>query len=257
MGTVRVRIEPERMTNIDLPHAHDSRCWWDHEQARWVCQGDRMPLTDVRDMLVVHTALLREFRLAPQAVRRTPATDRKQAARVAGHLRLLCDLLHHHHHGEDTLLWPKLRERVPGTAAGVFDDVAAQHERLDGAVSGVVDLIAGWTADPSSGERLAASLTELHVLLRDHLDIEERAVLPLAAMAITASEWHAVGEAAVAATPKPVLPLVFGMFAYEGDPAVLAGMLKAAPLVPRKVLPRIAPRIYARRARRLYGTTAP
>jgi hemerythrin-like domain-containing protein len=244
-------------TDYDLPHAHDSRCWWNHEQARWICPSDRSPAVDVRDMLVVHTALLREFRLAPMAVTRTATDDRKQIARVCEHLRLLCDLLHHHHHGEDTLLWPKLQARVPTTVAGVFDDIAAQHEELDQTVSDVRARLETWTTDPPAGDALADALTRLHDLLRDHLDLEERAVLPLAAMAVTEQEWQAVGEAAVAALPKSLLPLTFGMFAYEGDPAVLAGMLRAAPLVPRKVLPKIAPRVYARRARRVHGTATP
>ena len=73
-------------------------------------------LVDVRDMIVVHTAMLREFRLAPAAVRRTLPGDRSRARAVAGHVRFLCDLLHHHHEGEDELLWPTLRSRTPPSA---------------------------------------------------------------------------------------------------------------------------------------------
>ena len=57
--------------------------------------------------------------------------------------------------------------------------------------------------------------------------------------------------------PKPVLVLAFGMFAYEGDPDVLRAMLSSAPAVPRFVVPRIAPRVYARRARGVHGTRTP
>ncbi len=69
----------------NLDHRHSATCWWDHQQAAWDCtsgtsaasasseRADRAngPAVDVRDMLVVHTALLREFRLAPQAVARS------------------------------------------------------------------------------------------------------------------------------------------------------------------------------------------
>ena len=57
--------------------------------------------------------------------------------------------------------------------------------------------------------------------------------------------------------PKPALALAFGMFTYEGDPVVLRAMLASAPLVPRTLLPLIAPRLYARRARRIHGTARP
>lgn len=58
-------------------------------------------------MLVVHTAFRREFRLLPGLVRATPVGDAKHAARVAAHLDLITNFLHHHHTGEDTLLWPR------------------------------------------------------------------------------------------------------------------------------------------------------
>ena len=251
-------------------HEHTNRCWWNPDQARWICraqsqspapaavEADRAPV-DIRDMIVVHTALLREFRLGSTAVMRTRPGDRRHAAAVAGHLRFLCDLLHRHHEGEDAVLWPMLRQRTPASARRVIDDVEAQHRGLDLALAEVETLRTAWAGAPetASAERLAAQLDKLYLLLDEHLDLEERVLLPLAASALTADEWHAIGEAAVAATPRSALVLAFGMFAYEGDPAVLRHMLKTAPPVPRTVLPWIAPRVYARRARQLYGTAQP
>jgi hypothetical protein len=94
-------------------------------------------------------------------------------------------------------------------------------------------------------------------LLGQHIELEERALLPWAAALLTQGEWHRIGQAAVAATPKAELVLSFGMFAYEGEPAVVKSMLAAAPALPRFVLPRVAPRAYARRARRIYGSPTP
>ncbi len=252
-------------------HQHTTRCWWSPDQARWVCRGSMpcdiasvdlavdLPLVDVRDMIVVHTAMLREFRLAPAAVTRTPPGDRKQARVVAGHLRFLCDMLHHHHAGEDELLWPKLRERTPGASGRVIEEVEAQHRDIDAALTVVEQVRDAWPAQARATDRdlLAAHLDRLYASLSDHLDLEERELLPLAAGALTEAEWNAIGEAAVAAMPKPARVLAFGMFAYEGDPAVLRGMLKTAPPPARIVLPHVAPRAYARRARRIHGTPRP
>lgn len=256
------------ITDLDheLPHAHSHRCRWSPRQASWVCPGGgpaeavtAEPLVDVRDMIVAHTAMLREFRLAPAAVTRTTPGDRRRAAAVAAHIRFVCDLLHHHHEGEDALLWPKLRERTTPDALGVIEEAEAQHYALDVALSRVGILRQAWTDNPDGArrEQLAEQLEALHALLREHLDLEERALLPLAAMVLTHAEWHAIGDAAVAAIPKAALPLAFGMFAYEGDPAVLTDMLAMAPPVPRRLLPLIAPRVYARRARRVHGSARP
>ncbi len=44
---------------------------------------------------------------------------------------------------------------------------------------------------------------------------------------------------------------------YRADPEVIRGMLSHAPLVPRLLMPWLAPRAYARYARRLHGTATP
>jgi hypothetical protein len=44
---------------------------------------------------------------------------------------------------------------------------------------------------------------------------------------------------------------------YGADPAVFRGMLSHAPLVPRLLMPRLAPRVYAQYVRRLHGTATP
>lgn len=71
--------------------------------------------TDTRDMLVVHTALRREFRRAPDLVRAATSAasaDTGACERVADHVAWLLGFLHHHHDGEDRLLWPLLRDRA-------------------------------------------------------------------------------------------------------------------------------------------------
>jgi len=213
-------------------------------------------------MLVVHTALLREFRLAPGAVRRVPPGAQRQAAAVDQHVGFLCELLHHHHTGEDEHLWPPLRERLPAGALPLLEAAEAQHAAIGQALSRVAAARRRWTAGPgcpdaADRDALAEALRALHALLAEHLDAEERTLLPLAAAHLTEQEWLAIGEAAVAALPKSAMPLVIGMFAYEGDPEVLAGMLHSAPVLVRLVIPRVAPRVYARRAAAVYGTPRP
>ncbi|MBB6627489.1 hemerythrin domain-containing protein [Nocardioides sp. KIGAM211] len=255
-------------------HAHTSRCWWDHTKPGWVCPaGDEntppSPASavvevdhaevDTRDMVVVHTAVLREFRLLRGAVARTAGGDRDQARVVDAHLGLMCDLLHHHHEGEDELLWPLLAARLPAGSQPLLALAEAQHDGLHQALAAVGVARHAWIENASgvSRDALVRGLEVLSRLLTEHLEDEERNLLPLAATYLTAAEWQAVGEHGAASTPKAALPLVVGMFAYEGDPAVLKATLASAPLVPRLLVPRIAPGVYARRARKVYGTRTP
>lgn len=205
---------------------------------------------DTRDMVVVHTALLREIRMAPTAVVRTET--RRQRARVVRHVRLLLDILDHHHEGEDRLLLPLLRARVPAAA---LDTGEEQHARIEELVAAVRVALDSW-ADRHTGLALVDDLAELYTLLEAHLRMEEREILPLAAAHLTAAEWAALGEAGFRAIPKPALPLLFGMMMAEGDPAVLRAMLAEAPPPARVLLPRIAPGIHTRHCRRLFGEVA-
>ena len=108
-----------------------------------------------------------------------------------------------------------------------------------------------------SRDELITALNQLHGLLVTHLDTEERELLPLAAAHLTPGQWAAVGEAGAAAVPKSRMLLIFGMFAYEGDPEVLTTMLHSAPPPARVIVPLLAPRIYARYAKRIHGTPRP
>lgn len=216
-------------------------------------------LVDTRDMVVVHTALLREFRLAPGLVRRTHDGARARARAVGAHLSLLVGLLEHHHNGEDRLLWPILRQRLPTSLSAPLAVAVAQHEAIHTATDTVRHGIGAWTDEPSMPHRdgLATSLEGLRVLLVEHLDHEEKQLLPLAAAYLTGTEWDAIGEAGVAAIPKHKLAMVFGMFMYEADPDVVKTMLAAAPALPRALLPLLAPHSYARYALRIHHTPTP
>ena len=210
-------------------------------------------------MIVVHTAMLREFRLAPAAVARVPTGARRRIRRVDAHIELMCDLLHHHHSGEDELLWPPLRTVLTAAGQALLDEAEGQHADIDRAIGDVQDARRSWaqSVDEDSRTELCSALHRLHHLLTTHLDAEERDLLPLAAAHLTPAQWAAVGHAGAAAVPKSKLLLVFGMFSYEGDPNVVSDMLCSAPAAVRLTVPRLAPRVYAGYARRIHGTARP
>ncbi|WP_324274323.1 hemerythrin domain-containing protein [Blastococcus brunescens] len=212
--------------------------------------------TDTRDMVVVHDSIRRQFGEAPALVRGVTDGDTARAAVVADHLDLLGDLLHHHHTGEDRLLWPVLGPRVPTEVAETVQRMESQHDGIAEAQGTVTAAAAGWrlTAATEARETLAAAVEELTGRITEHLAAEEEHILPLAAAHLTPAEWQRLGEEGIGGLPRKQLPLVFGMVMYRADPVVIRGMLSHAPLGPRLLMPHLAPRVYARYARRLHGT---
>jgi hemerythrin-like domain-containing protein len=217
------------------------------------------PPVDVRDMIVVHQAFRREFRLVPAAVTRVAAGDQRQAGVVTNHLRFLIRGLHHHHAGEDRLLWPKLRERVPQQLAEAVSVMEEQHRTIAAQLEAATSGIRAWTAHAAAEERdrLATTLAELSAVLDEHLAAEERTILPLAAFCLDVAEWQALERDGIDSLPKSQAALAFGMLMYEADPEVIALMLSRAPGPARLLMPRLAPRTYARHARRVHGTPTP
>ena len=214
---------------------------------------------DVREMIVVHTAMLREFRLLPDAVRAVPQGDVRRARPVVDHVRFMLDLLHHHHESEDTLLWPPLRKRATLAEVALIDDGEGQHEELAQVIATTVAALDGWAGTANTEDRAttAAGIERVHNSLEAHLDFEERRLLPLVSTLLTHEEWAAISEVARSAVPPKQRTLALGMFLYEGDPAVVASMMSGAPMLVRKVVSILGRRAYAAHARAMYGTATP
>jgi hemerythrin-like domain-containing protein len=220
--------------------------------------GTAAPGVDTREMIAVHSAFRREFRLAPGLVRAVAAGDVTRAQVVADHVELIGTFLHHHHDGEDRLLWPKLLERVPAELAPTVELMERQHEGVHEVIEEMTAALARWRSGAAEADRdqLADALDRLHTLLVEHLAAEEQHILPLAARSLTPAEWGELGEDGMAAQAKSKLPMIFGMIMKDADPEVIRGMLANAPLLPRLMLPFVGPRAYGRYARRVYGTAA-
>jgi hemerythrin-like domain-containing protein len=211
------------------------------------------PLTDVHDMVVVHRGFRREFRLLPELVRAVPAGDTDRAAVLAAHARLVLTGLHLHHTAEDELLWPKLLDRAAPDAALVHR-MEAQHERVEQHTERLTAALNRWEAEarPAVTEEVAATFDALRTALLEHLDEEEREILPLTARHVSPEEWDELGQHGIAAMTRSQLPLMFGAVLEEATPEETVEMLAKLPLPVRLLartvfLPRY--RRYVRRVR--------
>lgn len=216
-----------------------------------------VPDTDV--MVAVHTFFRRELRLAGPAVRRVTAGDVRRARTVADHLSTVAEHLHRHHSAEDELMWPLLLARVPEELAPLVHLMESQHATVDALLGEVGELVPRWreSAGAVERDRLAGLLERLYVHLAEHLEAEEERLLPVAAREMNVAEWERVGEEARGRGGRRGSLLVLGMIVHDADPAVVARMLAGAPRPVRWLLPRVAHRVYRRRALQVHGTSTP
>lgn len=129
-----------------------------------------------------------------------------------------------------------------------------QHGDVAALVTRAQELLPAWRKDRSATDELADTLDRLYAGLVEHLALEEREVLPLAAAHVTPQEWARLGEEGMASVPGKERPRVLGMFMLEGDPTAIRAMLAEAPLPIRLLMPRLAPRSYASYSRKVRGS---
>ncbi|MFI6079316.1 hemerythrin domain-containing protein [Actinoplanes sp. NPDC051343] len=221
--------------------------------------GTKAPEEMTRAMVMVHTGFRREYGLMPDLVRVVPEGDHARAAIVADHIELLNAVLEAHHGAEDVQIWPRLLERCPEEIRPLVHDMESHHERIASLVAALTKEVAAWRdgARAVSRDVVSQVLAELMPILNEHLGVEERWVLPLIEKHITADEWDQLAGEQASHLPQDKLPLVLGIFMYEGAPAAVQEMLDALPAEIRPIITEAAPRLYADYAERVYGTRTP
>ena len=207
---------------------------------------------DVHEMVVVHRAFRRESAAAAGYLRTTPEGDTRRAKVVADHLHLCLAGLEMHHTGEDVVLWPLLLERA-APSSGLVETMQAQHHAVDEHVEAIIPALDAWEADPTKarGEELATSMERLNAALVEHLDLEEREILPLASRHVSAAEWNRMGEHGKDSMSPSQLPIMFGLVLEDADDSEVARMMGNLPLPIRVLLKTVGAWQFKRYVRRL------
>ena len=208
----------------------------------------------IEEMYVVHRVFRRELTLLPRLVRAVREGDTDRAALVGGHLRLVLDGLHLHHTGEDEVLWPRLLERA-APSAELVHTMQTQHDLVDRHLDRLDPLLDEWmrSAAVVRGEQVARITDDLRESLLEHLDLEEREILPLISEHITVAEWALLGEHGRGSMPAKLLPLLFGSIMEDADPEERAMMLEPLPAPVRLLMRTWGARRYTRYIRRVRG----
>jgi iron-sulfur cluster repair protein YtfE (RIC family) len=142
---------------------------------------------DLTIFLLAHRVFRREFDRLGEAAAVIGAEEAPLTYAIEDQIAMMARSLHAHHHGEDTEIWPVVRERDPAGAV-VLDALEQEHTKIDPLISIVTD-----TSIPL--RHRAVVLHELSDLLNAHLDREEAEALPLIRRHFTAAEWEADGKA--------------------------------------------------------------
>ncbi len=202
---------------------------------------------DVHEMVVIHRVFRREFVAIPRLVRRVRDADADRARTVSAHLRLILAGLHLHHTGEDAVLWPLLLQRAEPSAT-LVETMQRQHERVDEYAAQVESLLEAWERMPSviAGEQLARVVEQFAEALLEHLDLEEREILPLVSRHLTVAEWDSLGEHGKESMSSRQLPLMFGAILEDADAGERARMLAHLPWPIRLAMRTVGARQYRR-----------
>jgi hemerythrin-like domain-containing protein len=125
--------------------------------------------------LMTHHGLRRDLARFAAALRGVLAGDRSRVSALQEEWVNYRNTLHGHHEAEDQRMFPYLRDQRPDLAP-VIDRLTVEHRRIDPLLvrgdASFADLVA-------APEAAAAVVSELSVLLDEHLALEEANVVPV------------------------------------------------------------------------------
>jgi Hemerythrin HHE cation binding domain len=187
------------------------------------------PRPDVSDMYAVHGVFRDTLGAAPDLFGGIEPGDAERTALIANYYENILSFLEAHHDGEEKLVFPLLRERCAGEDALVERMTDEHHEamRLLGEAKGTLEV---WPAGDATTQTAALdALVALNSQLVEHLDEEEREVLPLAATNLSAEEWGALPGHGLANFHGDKIWLILGLIRERMNDEQRAAMLEHMP----------------------------
>jgi hemerythrin-like domain-containing protein len=184
-------------------------------------------------MRALHAALRRDLRGLRDAAAQIGNSAAPPPTVLAGWDAFRAQL-DNHHSAEDDDLWPVLRRELsdPGDLAAV-DAMVTEHQQLSPALAAVDAALRG-------GGELTAPVEHLSTLVLDHLEHEEREVLPLIEQHLTRAQWRAfLHKERARRSPRErpeFLAWILDDAHHQDKTTVLAEMPPPARLIYRRVL---------------------
>lgn len=183
------------------------------------------PPADSSDLPRMHRVFRIALASAPDYVGTSPS-DPARVELVASYYDNVLKLLDIHHDSEDTLITPLLLDRTSGDDADQIAAIARQHAPVHDALRAAQEKLAAWqqNAGPDTAAAATSALQHLDTLLTEHLDDEERVMVPLAAAHLNAAEWGAMPSHGMANFRGDKLWLILGLIQEQMTPEQIATM---------------------------------
>ena len=175
---------------------------------------------DLIGFVLTHSLLRNELPRLAAALTGGPMTP-KESVVIEEQLRLVTDHLLRHHQEEDEFHWPVLVSRAPG-AARLLALLEAEHTEMDP----LVDVVRDRRLSVGGGRPRCPSSSELVLA---HLEVEDRSVVPLLAVHVTADEQRASMARSRAKIPQADELRVLAMMLAAADDDERSRMLAPLP----------------------------
>jgi Hemerythrin HHE cation binding domain len=190
------------------------------------------PARPVAYQRVLHQLVRRELRLLAEVSTWAPPADPARTAALTRHAELIGRVLLHHHRVERELLWPALRQTLPGDPAlpGLLDDWTARGGRIDHELRDLATAARQWAVagTPPARDRFALACLDLADAVDAQTAREEQLLHPLLAEHLDPAAWSAIARSARSELSGRERSLVLGLAledACAGDRArLLAGL---------------------------------
>jgi hemerythrin-like domain-containing protein len=103
-----------------------------------------------------------------------------RATDLRTHCLTFCSILEHHHTGEDRQLFPFLAGQHPELGS-VFEELVRDHGQVAEILGRITELVRklGAQPDPAEVARMRTELDGLAALLENHLNYEEKKLVPI------------------------------------------------------------------------------
>ncbi|WP_436494483.1 hemerythrin domain-containing protein [Actinokineospora sp. HUAS TT18] len=175
----------------------------------------------VHGFALMHVAMRRDAR---RLVSVAPVLPQDRVGKVADWWKQVRAVIDWHHHTEDDILWPALRDRVPGFAE-TEKAMHADHAALDDAMDAV-----GAALKPGRprGEVEAAALG-FDAIIRDHLRAEESVVFKAFCVDLSQREYSAIEQRVITSAPLPIMQFLVPWMLDGADNASAVGAASAMP----------------------------
>ena len=192
-------------------------------------EPEAAPRPDTSDMYAVHGVFRDCLGAAPTLVGTIAPGDAERVALIANYYENVLSFLEAHHDGEEHLVFPLLRERCAGNEA-LIDHMNDQHHEALALLQEARVSLAAWPGgDAAAQETAQKRLDALCSHLLEHLDQEEREVLPLAAEHLSMEEWGQLPGHGLANFHGDKIWLILGLIRERMTDEQRAAMLEHMP----------------------------